>query len=152
MTGKPVDRASDDAEARTPQASPADFGAFLFAPVWVEAGGRPLTVLSALARLGTDPWDEARRLAGMTRPDAAGSLARSLTVLSGRPWTLPRSRRIAARLVAFLPGDGGLASCSLTLPRPLAPPGLAGRQVVRHRALVLAAAGLAIGLALLVAG
>jgi hypothetical protein len=41
----------------------SDFDAFLFAPVGEERNGMLLSVLSALARLDVDPWQEAARLA-----------------------------------------------------------------------------------------
>lgn len=40
----------------------SEFNEFLFAVVGEERGGQQLTVLSALARLGLDPWGEAARL------------------------------------------------------------------------------------------
>ena len=147
MTMEPDGPVPGESKSRTAHDAPADFGPFLFAPVWVESGGRTLTVLLALARLKLDPWDEARRLAGLTRPDAAHSLARSLTVLRlGMPWVMPQPRRIAARLVALLPAEGGSG------PPPLAQPDLVGRQATRHRAIALAMAGVVAGLALLLAG
>ncbi len=48
-----------------------EFDAFLFASVGEEVDGIPLSVLSALARLGLDPRDEAVRLAHLTREAAA---------------------------------------------------------------------------------
>ena len=39
-----------------------DFDEFLFAPVGEDAGGTPLTLLSLLARLSIDPWEEAAEL------------------------------------------------------------------------------------------
>lgn len=147
MTMEPDGPAPGKSKSRTAHGSPMDFGPFLFAPVWVESSGRTLTVLLALARLKLDPWDEAQRLAEMTRPDAAHSLARSLTVLwLGVPWIMPQPRRIAARLVALLPAEGGFD------PSPLAQPGSVGRPATRRRAIALGMAGVLAGLALLLAG
>src|SRR5260370_9167090 len=75
---------------------------FLFAPVWEEADGAPLSVLSALSRLGLDPRDEAARLAALTKEAAADQLARMIVRLSDR-WTLSETRRMAARLIERLP-------------------------------------------------
>jgi hypothetical protein len=44
---------------------------FLHAPLGHDAAGTELTVLSALTRLGLDPWAEAARLADLSRPAAA---------------------------------------------------------------------------------
>ena len=40
----------------------SDLNDFLFAAVGDEPNGMPLSVISALTRLGVDPWDEAARL------------------------------------------------------------------------------------------
>ena len=79
-----------------------EFDSFLFAPVWEEADGAPLSVLSALSRLGLDPRDEAARLAALTKEAAADQLARMIVRLSDR-WTLSETRRIAVRLIERLP-------------------------------------------------
>jgi hypothetical protein len=76
---------------------------FLFASVGEEVAGIPLSVLSALARLGLDPRDEATRLSHLTSKTAAAQLARMFARLPDRPWTLPEIRRIARRLVELLP-------------------------------------------------
>ena len=43
----------------------SEFNEFLFAFVGEEKSGADLTVLSALARLGLDPWNEAARLSAL---------------------------------------------------------------------------------------
>jgi hypothetical protein len=43
-----------------------EFDSFLFAAVGEERDGIPLSVLSALSRLGLDPRDEAARLSHLT--------------------------------------------------------------------------------------
>ena len=57
----------------------SEFDTFLFAPIGDDGNdsGMQLSVLSALARQGTDPWEEAGRLAGL--PDEMA--ARELTAL-----------------------------------------------------------------------
>jgi hypothetical protein len=67
---------------------------FLFADVGKEVDGIPLSVLSALARLGVDPRDEAARLSRLTSKAAASQLARLFARLPDRPWTPPEIRRI----------------------------------------------------------
>lgn len=135
---------SGTATAGTPAPLPVDFGRFLFAEAGVEAGGMPLTTLSALARLGLDPWDEAGRLARLPRQDAAGELARSLAELPGKP--LPDTAGVAARLVALLP-RGGAAPLS---PLPASANAKAG--TARRWAVLLASAAVLIGLAAFLAG
>jgi hypothetical protein len=80
-----------------------EFDPFLFASVGEEVNGIPLSVLSALARLGVDPRDEATRLSRLTSKTAASQLARMFARLPDRPWTSPEIRRIASRLVELLP-------------------------------------------------
>jgi hypothetical protein len=53
----------------------SDLNDFLFAPVGDEPNGMPLSVISALTRLGVDPWDEAARLAALPKVLAAEALA-----------------------------------------------------------------------------
>ena len=77
------------------------YDAFLFESLGVEDNGMDLSVLSALARAGVDPWAEAKRLAGLPRQAAISAIqkfagdaetARHLAEL------LPRSRaRLASR-------------------------------------------------------
>lgn len=80
-----------------------EFDSFLFAPVDDEGDGVPLSVLSALSRLGLDPRDEAARLSHLTKEAAADQLARMIAGLSDRRWTVSETRRIAGRLIERLP-------------------------------------------------
>lgn len=80
-----------------------EFDAFLFASVGEEVDGVPLSVLSALSRLGLDPWDEAARLAHLTKESAADQLARMIARLSDRRWSVSEARRIASGLIERLP-------------------------------------------------
>lgn len=79
-----------------------DYGAFLFADVWVEPSGMPLSVNSALARLNLDPWREAGRFARMERTPAALILSRAIARLLNRPASADVAA-IAARLIKLLP-------------------------------------------------
>ena len=130
------------AKLRLPVALPTDLGTFLFADAGAGPGGMLMTVLSALARLGLDPWDEAGRLSSLRDPDAIGELARSLAAVPGAP--LPDPAGCARRLVALLP-------CRAAPPLPM-PSTDAGLQEIRRRAAVLATAGVLTGLAMLLAG
>jgi hypothetical protein len=80
-----------------------EFDSFLFATVGEELDGAPLSVLSALSRLGLDPRDEAARLSRLTKEAAADQLARMIARLSDRRWTLSEARRIAGGLIERLP-------------------------------------------------
>jgi hypothetical protein len=86
-------------------ALPPAFNAFLFAPIGDEESGVPLTVLSALARIGMDPWKESERLSLMPRKAAADALAASISRLRGRGASTETSA-IASRLVELLPRRG----------------------------------------------
>jgi len=86
-----------------------DLDAFLFAPVGVDNAGLPLTVLSALTRLGFDPWGEAARLSSLSVGAATDALAKTLARLPEGDWKKSDSASIAIRLIASLPRRGALA-------------------------------------------
>jgi hypothetical protein len=50
----------------------SDPDSFLFASVGNESEGVPLSMISALTRLGLDPWQEAGRLSSLSRSEIAG--------------------------------------------------------------------------------
>ncbi len=88
----------------------------LFAEVGDEANGGRLTVLSMLARLGLDPWDEAARLVTLPRNAAIASLAGNIRRMPLTPQALAQAQATAARLVLLLPVNNtvtGLAARSL---------------------------------------
>lgn len=78
---------------------------FLFGSLGPGEGGTEITVLSALSRLGIDPWQEAERLAALPREAAAQVLSDTIARLpAGTCGASPDSAAsIAARLVALLP-------------------------------------------------
>jgi hypothetical protein len=80
-----------------------DFDAFLFASVGEERNGMRLTVVSALARRGLDPWQEAHRLAAMSKPTAADRLALLIALLPSGASAASDMHAIAAQLVELLP-------------------------------------------------
>jgi hypothetical protein len=82
---------------------PSEFDGFLFAPVGEEGNDMPLSVLSALVRLGVDPWQEAARLTQLPKELATQSLASMIGNLPSGRWVPTDSRIIAARLVQLLP-------------------------------------------------
>jgi hypothetical protein len=120
----------------------SEFNDFLYAPIGMEGNDTLLTVLSALARLGLDPWAESARLAQLSRQKAAQSLAATISALPNGRWAPSESPAIAARLVALLPAKGA------------APPPRAGRPgqfQVPARLKTLVAAALLGGMIFLVA-
>ena len=80
------------------------YNAFLFAAVGEEKVGLPLTVLTALTRLGFDPWREAARLSDLPRETAARAFAVTIAMLPEGDWKASESEAIAARLVNWLAG------------------------------------------------
>lgn len=81
------------------------FNAFLFAHVGEEKSGLQLTVLSILARLGLDPWEEAERLATMSEEAATSALTARLAALPNDIRKAADPRSIAVRLVGYLPEE-----------------------------------------------
>ena len=80
----------------------SEFNDFLFAQMGEEESGAPITVLSALTRLGIDPWAEGARLSDLSREAAAYAL---VTMIA----TFPRAQGaseaavLAERLAGLLP-------------------------------------------------
>jgi hypothetical protein len=81
----------------------SEFDDFLFAPIGEDRNGILLSVLSALARLDIDPWQEAAKLAGLPGATATQRLASLIAELPDEPASHPDPATIAARLIALLP-------------------------------------------------
>ena len=80
-----------------------DFDAFLFAPIGEDTNGMPLTLLSVLARLGIDPWEEAADLAHLPLEPALQRLTSRLEAApNSRPASAADTVNIATRLMALL--------------------------------------------------
>lgn len=79
-----------------------DLNSFLFAPVANDANGMHLTMLSALARAGVDPWEEAARLAALPRESATQTIVQMLAGVPNGPPPGDQTTSMAARLVAQL--------------------------------------------------
>src|ERR1700742_3475712 len=73
------------------------FNDFLYAPVGEEENGMVLTALSALARLGVDPWAEAARLSALPRDAATKRLSAIISGSSHGQWAASAVNDIAAR-------------------------------------------------------
>jgi hypothetical protein len=84
----------------------SEFNVFLFARVCEDRNDTPLSVLSALARLNLDPWQEAAKLAQLPRESVIQRLASSIAALAGGPPPHQEHGIIAARLIALLPHQG----------------------------------------------
>jgi hypothetical protein len=85
----------------------SEFDGFLFAPIGPDRNGMLLSVLSALARLDVDPWQEAAHLAGMPQKLATGRLTSMIAALPAGSPEHGDPQTIAARLVALLPRQRG---------------------------------------------
>jgi hypothetical protein len=81
----------------------SEFDDFLLAGVGDDHTGMQLSVLSALARLNVDPWEEAAALARLPQESAMQKLASLLAALPAGPTARADSRTIAARLIPLLP-------------------------------------------------
>jgi hypothetical protein len=88
----------------------ARFDEFLFAPIGEEESGMPLSVASALARLGSDPWTEAGRLARLPRAKATEALASIIAQVPRPGWKPSDVPGMAANLISLLPGSGAVRS------------------------------------------
>jgi hypothetical protein len=92
------------------------FDDFLFASIGEEQSGMPLSVISALARLGTDPWAEAARLMELPRAKATEALAATLARLPLAGREPSAAGETAARLILLLPAKAGGAPPQPALP------------------------------------
>lgn len=89
-----------------------DFDEFLFAPIADDANGYPLTMLTALARTGVDPWTEAAELAGLSRDSAIQKLITFLAAVPNGPSPGTDAATVASRLVALLHRSPGSRNSS----------------------------------------
>jgi len=80
-----------------------EFDGFLFATIGEGGNGMLLSVVSALARLDLDPWQEAAALDKMPREAATRKLASLIAKLPSEQLEKLDWRTTAARLIALLP-------------------------------------------------
>lgn len=76
---------------------------FLFTPIGEQSNGMQISVLSALARMNVDPWEEAARLATMSPGEAEWTLVATLSKVPGKTWSFSDAEGVAKRLVQRLP-------------------------------------------------
>jgi hypothetical protein len=86
-----------------------EFDKFLYASVGDDNNGMPLTVLTALARMDVDPWEEASKLMLLPQETAVAQLAVLLGSLGNSPVDRLDPVSSAARLIALLPRPRTLA-------------------------------------------
>jgi hypothetical protein len=77
-----------------------EFDDFLFARINADSEETPLSVLSVLARLGLDPWEEAAKLAQLPR---ASAVQRLVALIAAIPSAYPDARTVSNRLICLLP-------------------------------------------------
>jgi hypothetical protein len=75
---------------------------FLYAAIGEDTNGALLTVLSALARLDVDPWEEAARLAQLPREAATLKLTTLIAALPQGPTPRADPTTLVPRLIALL--------------------------------------------------
>jgi hypothetical protein len=85
----------------------SEFDTFLHAPVGGDKHGMVLSVLSALARLNVDPWQEAANLAELPQGTAIERLASFISALPNESVAHSDPESIATRLIALLPSRTG---------------------------------------------
>ena len=84
----------------------SQYDAFLFASV-CQTDEMTLSVLSVLARQDVDPWQEADRLAQLSRDQAINSLASKIWKSNSERWSPSEASILAVRLIELLPSHGG---------------------------------------------
>jgi len=118
----------------------SDLNDFLFASVGEEQNGVTLSVVSALTRLGVDPWEEAARLTPLPKARAAEALA---PLIARLPICRTRSSddlAISQRLVELLPDRK---------PKPMEERERAAARQRKYWQAMILLAGLALGAATL---
>ena len=82
---------------------PPEFERFLYAPVGEDRNGYVVTVLSTLARLGLDPWNETSELVILGREAAGARLGLLLSRFRDVPALGSDHGRVARELSLLLP-------------------------------------------------
>jgi hypothetical protein len=95
--------------ARCTSISPlgSEFDTFLFAPIGKDRNGMLLSVVSALARLEVDPWQEAGKLAQLPGEAATQRLASLIATLPDGPSAHLDPGTVASHLITLLPRRAG---------------------------------------------
>jgi hypothetical protein len=101
----------------------SEFQQFLYAPIYEDAEGMTLTVLSALARQDIDPWTEAARLSRLPEETSVEQIIGLLDALPRLTVASLDRLKVATRLSALLPRA---TASTLSAVRPA--PGTAGQN------------------------
>lgn len=117
-----------------------EYQEFLYSPLCAGNAEKPLSVLSALARLGLDPWDEAARLSELPTAAARDRLAALLARLPVGCWAHGDSTLVVGRLVQLLPPRG---AHKLPLPRSSGSPQATPAPAIARLLILAALAALA---------
>jgi hypothetical protein len=91
------------AESNVLNPHPPEFGRFLYASVGEDRNGYVVTVLSAFARLGLDPWKETAELVALGRDAARSRLGTLLARFRDVPTLASDHGRVARDLSQLLP-------------------------------------------------
>jgi hypothetical protein len=91
--------------ALAPMIGPA-FDPFLVAVIGEDRNEKTVSVLSALARLDVDPWEEVASLAIMPRALARDRLAALIGALPDAPKMQKSANEVAGDLIGLLPSSG----------------------------------------------
>jgi hypothetical protein len=97
----------------------AEFNDFLFAPIGEDRNGVLVSVLSGLARLDVDPWQEAADLAQLSGETATQRLASLIGALRDEDPSYLDPRTISMRLIALLPNRNGTKNQSQNTPHSI---------------------------------
>jgi hypothetical protein len=89
--------------ASTTAASSKTYDPFLEAPLGEQPNGMPVSVFSALARLGIEPRREAERLAQLSENAAAAALEGMIAQVSDGHWIASDAKNLAKRAIELLP-------------------------------------------------
>ena len=108
----------------------SEFDDFLYAAIGADKNDMPLSVLSVLARLDLDPWQQAAELRDMSRAAATQRLAELIAQLPGE-WAKPDLAATAHRLIELLP-RGATSTVSLE-----GTPVLAGRLIMPSKNMIM---------------
>jgi hypothetical protein len=117
------------------------FNDFLYAPIGEEDNGMVLTMLSALARCGVDPWGEAARLNELPSDAAAKRLALMISRLPRGQWAQSATGDIASKLVALLPVKPSLDKVAQVTDTAKVPPDPAAKMTFFFLSLILILVG-----------
>ncbi|MCC5972754.1 MAG: hypothetical protein JJT81_01745 [Rubellimicrobium sp.] len=99
------------------------FDTFLYATLGADRNDNSVTVLSALARLGLEPWEAASALADLTRDEARHRLDDVLIRFTDVPTLKNNHAAESRRLIDLLPGGASQPT------RPTADTALPGRKL-----------------------